>query len=199
MREWPVWVHPRGTKPIGGRLCVVRLPEEKAREARERLHYEYGRDVSPEMLEAANWLMVFTTVPRERMSTSQVVEAYRLRWQVELEIKREKSLGGLDGLPNFRSDTISTWLHAKMLLQLVARKIVSAAVAFPPDVARARAEVANAASRPSPTAQARTTHRRRNLARHGPGTPGTPRRLQLRVPARDSADSPAISRPPGTS
>ncbi|WP_438017769.1 transposase [Sorangium sp. So ce315] len=183
MREWSVWVHPSGTEPIGGRFCVVRLPEEKAREARERLHYEYGRDVSPEMLEAANWLMVFTTVPRERMSTSQVLEAYRLRWQVELEIKREKSLGGLDGLPNFRPDTISTWLHAKMLLQLVARKIVSAAVAFPPGVSRAGAEVANAASRPSPTSQAHATHRRRNLARHGPGTPGAARRSQLRVPA----------------
>jgi Transposase DDE domain len=136
MREWTVWVHPDGAKPIGGRFCVLRLPEDKAQEARARIRREYGRDVSPEMLEAASWVMLFTTVPRERMSTRQAFDLYRLRWQVELEIKRDKSLGGLDELPNFRPDTIETWLYAKMLLQLVARKLVTPAVAFPPGALR---------------------------------------------------------------
>jgi hypothetical protein len=51
---------------------------------------------------------------------------------VELEIKRDKSLGGLSKLPNFRPDTIATWLQAKTLIQLMARKIASLAEAFPP-------------------------------------------------------------------
>jgi Transposase DDE domain len=132
MQAWTVWVQPDGAEPICGRFCALRLPEDKVQEARARLHREYGRNVSPEMLEAANWVMLFSTVPRERMSTRQAFDLYRLRWQVELEIKRNKSLGGLDELPNFRPDTIETWLYAKMLLQLVARKLVAATVAFPP-------------------------------------------------------------------
>jgi len=181
MREWSVWVHPDGAEPICGRLCIVRLPEDKVREAYKRLRREYGSKVSPQMLEAANWVMLFTTVPRERMSTPGVFELYRLRWQVELEIKREKSLGGLDGLPNFRPDTISTWLHAKMLLQLIARKVVSAAVAFPPGALGVGAELDEAASDPSPDAQSRGTRRCRNMARHGPGARSSSGRPKLRL------------------
>lgn len=180
IREWPVWVHPTGAEPIRGRFCVQRLPKDKAREARERLRREYGREVSAEMLEAASWVMLFTTVPQERMSTRQALELYRLRWQVEIEIKRDKSLGGLDELPNFRPDTIETWLYAKMLLQLVARKLVTSAVAFPPGALRAGADAAVAERHPRPTSLAHAAPRRRDLARHGPGAPGTSRRPRLR-------------------
>lgn len=181
MREWTVWVYPNGEEPFQGRFCVLRLPEDKAQQARERLRREHGRDVSEEMLEAASWVMVFTTVPRERASTRKVFELYRLRWQVELEIKREKSLGGLDGLPNFRPDTIETWLYAKMLLQLVARKIVSSAVAFPPGAPSARPKPTGSAPAPSPLPFADTAHRSRALARHGAGAPGAPRSPRVRL------------------
>ena len=132
MAEWSVQVHPKGHAPIEGRLCAVRLDEEQAEKARQRLRREYGAKVTPESLEAAAWVMVFTTVSCERLTTQQVLALYRLRWQVELEIKRDKSIGGLDKLPNFRDDTIRTWLYAKLLIQQIARTIVSPAVAFPP-------------------------------------------------------------------
>ena len=130
--EWRVWVHPPQGAPIRGRLCAVRLPDDKVEEARERLRREYGQHASAEGLEAAAWMMVFTTVPRSRMKVRRVLELYRARWQVELELKRDKSIGGLDMLPNFRDDTITTWLQAKLLLQHVAKKITSQAKAVPP-------------------------------------------------------------------
>ena len=130
--EWRVWVHPKGHKPIRGRLCAVRLPDKPIAEARERLRREQGTKVTAESLEAAAWVMVFTTVPRRQMDTDKVLTLYRIRWQMELEIKREKSIGGLDKLPNFRPDTIATWLQAKLLIVQIARKIISPEVAFPP-------------------------------------------------------------------
>lgn len=132
MAEWSVWVHPSRRAPIKGRLCAVRLSEEDAEKARQWLHREHGSKVTRETLDAASWVMVFTTVPCERLTLQQVLALYRLRWQVELEIKRDKSIGGLDKLPNFRDDTIATWLYAKLLIQQISRKIVSPAVAFPP-------------------------------------------------------------------
>jgi hypothetical protein len=132
MAEWEVWVHPKGRAPIRGRLCVVRLSEDDTEKARQWLHRDHGNHVSRASLEAAQWLLIFTTVPSERMTTAQVLALYRLRWQVELEIKRDKSLGGLDRLPNFLPETIATWLLAKLLIHQIARKIVSPAVAFPP-------------------------------------------------------------------
>jgi hypothetical protein len=173
--EWPVWVHPAGGSPIQGRLCAVRLPEEQAEKARQRLRREYGSKVSPESLEAAAWIILFTTVPRERLSTHQVLTLYRLRWQVELDIKRNKSIGGLDKLPNFRDDTIATWLYAKLLIQQIARKIVSPAVAFPPS-AVGSAVLPVSSSDPPEAAPRRTAGRRRDVARHGAGLRSAPRR-----------------------
>jgi hypothetical protein len=133
MAEWAVWVHPKGRKPILGRLCAMRLPKEEAQRARERLRREHGSKMSPDMLEAADWVIEFVTAPCERIPLEMNFRLYRLRWQVELQIKRDKSIGGMDKLPNFRSDTIATWLNAKLLLQQIVRKIVSPAVVRPPE------------------------------------------------------------------
>jgi hypothetical protein len=134
MAEWAVWVHPKGRKPILGRLCAMRLPKEEAQRARERLRREHGSQVSPEMLEAANWVIELVTAPCARIPLEKVFCLYRLRWQVELQIKRDKSIGGMDKLPNFRADTIATWLNAKLLLQQIVRKIMSPAVVLPPEL-----------------------------------------------------------------
>lgn len=109
-------MHPEGTKPIRGRLCAVRLPPDKAEEARARLRKEQGNKVSKESLEAAAFVVLFTTVPVARLSTERIFELYSLRWQVELHIKRDKSIAGLDRLPNFRPDTIYTWICTKLLI-----------------------------------------------------------------------------------
>jgi hypothetical protein len=76
-------------------------------------------------------VVVFTTVPASVLPTEAIVALYRLRWQVELHIKRDKSIGGLDRLPNFRPDTIEGWVSAKLLLGALARRMASEA--FPPE------------------------------------------------------------------
>ena len=80
----------------------------------------------------ADFVVVFTTADKARLNTFLIMELYRIRWQVELRIKRDKSLGDLDELPNFRKDTIHSWLCAKLLAQLLVSRIASEKVAFPP-------------------------------------------------------------------
>ena len=110
----------------------MRLPKDKAKEAQKRVRREHGKSITKEMLEAANYVVVFTTAPSSRLDTVKVLELYRLRWQVELFIKRDKSIGDLDGVPNFKPETIYSWICAKTLLLLIARKIASSRVAIPP-------------------------------------------------------------------
>jgi len=131
-REWAAWVHPQGAEPIRGRLCALRLPPQKAEEARARLRREQGLQVTAESLEMADFVVVFITVPKARLSTERVLELYTLRWQVELTIKRDKSIAGLDRLPNFRQDTIRSWILAKMLLSQIAHQVATARVGLPP-------------------------------------------------------------------
>lgn len=122
-----------GTPRIRGRMCAVRLPPDKAEEARVRLRREHGHaHVSEEMLEMAAFVVLFTTVPKERLSLDRVLELYALRWQVELTIKRDKSIAGLDKLPNFRDDTIRSWILAKMLLTQIALRVATPQVHVPP-------------------------------------------------------------------
>lgn len=110
---------------ISGRLVATRLPDEEAEKARKRLRKEQGARVTKESLEAAAYVILFTTVPRERMDANQCLEAYRLRWQIELQFKRWKSLCGFDRLPNYRDDTIVAWLYAKVLLGILLDRMTS--------------------------------------------------------------------------
>ena len=43
----------------------------------------------------AGYVMVFTTVPASHFSTAEVLEWYRVRWQIELVFKRLKTLAEL--------------------------------------------------------------------------------------------------------
>jgi hypothetical protein len=115
-------------RSIHGRLCMVRLPEHEAEKARKRLrrrHQKQGIQLNAETLEAAGYVVLFTTASKERLSAAQCIELYRLRWQVELQIKRWKSICGFDRMPNFRADTIVSWLYAKMLAAVLLEKLAS--------------------------------------------------------------------------
>jgi hypothetical protein len=132
--EWSAWVHPKDGSRIEGRLVAVRLPPAQQTKARARLEREYGKGKVPaEALRLIPYVVLFTTVPCARLSAEELIELYRLRWQVELSVKRDKSICGLDELPNFREDTIETWLQAKLLGAELARRLSAADVPFPPE------------------------------------------------------------------
>jgi hypothetical protein len=134
-RERSVVVYSREhERKVKGRLIAVRLPGAEAEKARARVHRELGNKATHLDLEAAQYVVLFTTVPASRMSTDMCLALYRLRWQVELAFKRWKSLCHFDRLPNYRDDTILSWLYAKLLLALVLHRIASGASSlFPPE------------------------------------------------------------------
>ena len=77
------------------------------------------------MFEAAKYVLLFTTAPCARLDTERCLQGYRLRWQVELQFKRWKSLCGFDQLPNYRDDTTLAWLYAKLLLGALLDRMAS--------------------------------------------------------------------------
>jgi hypothetical protein len=131
-REWDAWVHAPEGQRIRGRLCAIWLPVDKAQEARERARREHGSNVDAATLTAAEYVVLFTTAPSKRLPLNLVLDLYRARWQVELHIKRGKSLGDIDELQNRRDDTIHSWLCANLLLQEIARRVAATGAAFSP-------------------------------------------------------------------
>jgi len=109
-----------------GRLIGLHLPAEQALAARERTGREEGPVVTAEKREAAEYVVLSTTTPASRLSTERCIDAYRLRWQVELQFKRWKSLCYFDKLPNYRDDTMLARATAKLLLGLLLCRVVAA-------------------------------------------------------------------------
>lgn len=134
-REYPVVIRPHVGDAIKGRLIVMRLLPDQAAKARKRLYEERKKsEVTPEMLELTNYVVLVTTVPAERLSADELIELYRLRWQIELNFKREKSIAGLDQLPSRLPETIHCWICAKYLGIELARRLAEPAEPFPPSI-----------------------------------------------------------------
>jgi hypothetical protein len=119
----------RGKAP--GRLVAYRLPDDAVERARKRLRKELGT-VSAPVMEAAKYVLLFTTAVRGRLDAERCLQAYRLRWQIELQFKRWKSLCGFDVLPNFRDDTTLAWLYAKVLLGALLDRMASIPIEISP-------------------------------------------------------------------
>ena len=91
---------------IAGRVCVLRKSAEAIRLAQQKIRRDAARkgtQVQPATLRFAEYVIVFTTFPEPPFSAADVLEWYRLRWQVELVFKRFKSLAAV-GAPG-RSTT----------------------------------------------------------------------------------------------
>lgn len=116
------------SRHINARFIAMRLPADAAERARKRLVRENGtktRATSAQALEACGYVMLFTTAKRERLDAERCLQGYRLRWQIELQFKRWKSLCSFDCLPNQRDDTTLAWLYAKVLLGALLDRMAS--------------------------------------------------------------------------
>jgi hypothetical protein len=124
-RAWSVWV--RGSKGrIGGRLCAIRKSEAAAAQARRRIQrraQQGGSNPKSETLQYAAYVMVFTTVSASHLSTAEVLEWYRVRWQIELVFKRLKTLAELGSLPKHDEQSARAWLYGKLLIALLGQKL----------------------------------------------------------------------------
>jgi len=134
--EWEVRIPLEGKEPpLPVRLCAVRksaaaiaLAEKKLRRKARR----EGRQLRPESLIYAQYVMVLSTFPRAPYDTPRVLEAYRLRWQVELVFQRLKQIAQLGHLPKHDPESSQAWLYGKLLVALLTEKLVRAASALSP-------------------------------------------------------------------
>lgn len=125
VQDWEVRV--AGSKQtLAGRLCVIGKSAQSTERERWRIRNKSqrgGGEVKPETWEYAAWVMVFTTLPREQFTGAEVLEWYRVRWQIELVFKRLKSLAQLGHLPKHDPQSARAWLYGKLLTALLCQKL----------------------------------------------------------------------------
>ena len=135
IRSWQVWVPNSEGRFVKGRLCALRKTEEAARIAQKKLKRrasKKGHQLRAETLVFAKYVMVFTTYPEKEFSDFDVLEWYRIRWQVELVFKRFKQIAALGHLPKHDDESAKAWLYGKLFIALVTEKLIGYAVNVSP-------------------------------------------------------------------
>jgi hypothetical protein len=132
---WPVALLVPEGKPISGRVVATKLPAPVAAKAERRAaktSTKKGKKPDPRSLQAAHFVMVFTTLPETLLAAEDVLELYRFRWQIELAFKRLKQLLKLGRLPHKDQRAAKTWILAKLVVALVLETLYRNARTFSP-------------------------------------------------------------------
>lgn len=121
LSEKPIWMNtPQGWFQF--RLIAAPIPPDKLEEARRRARLRHQRKQKPlneNTLLAAGFVLLLTNLSAATWSGQLVLTLYRMRWQIELYIKRLKSLLAFDHLRAKDPRVVQTYLLAKVLIALM--------------------------------------------------------------------------------
>jgi Transposase DDE domain len=137
-QSWPVQFEWK-KKKYPARLCAIRKTQRAAQKAQELLRKREKKKKNgkkqrllEETLESAEYIYVLTTVPGDELNANEILELYRLRWQIELVFKRLKSLLRLSELPKHTDSSSRAWLQGKLLVALLIERLTETAELFSP-------------------------------------------------------------------
>ncbi len=133
-REYEAHVKAPSGRWIRGRFLALRRSTEATRLAQKRMQRTAQRrreTVTSESLECVEYFMLWSTLPAA-VPAGQILEWYRLRWQIELVFKRMKSILGVGHLPKTDPLSAQAWLEGKIFVGLLIERMIHAAEAISP-------------------------------------------------------------------
>lgn len=113
-----------GQHEVRGWVQAYRLSAEQANRARQkcRQRHKTGQPQAATLF-LAGWVLVCTTLAPAVLAAETIVALYRCRWQVELAIKRWKSVLDVDALRAKAGSPLALlWLHGKLLYALMLER-----------------------------------------------------------------------------
>lgn len=116
------------------RLVALKKSPQAAEAAREKARRDSARKghrLREETLTLADYVVVLSNCGAG-VTALQILETYRFRWQIELALKRLKSLLFLDNLRARDSNLAQTYLLSKLLGALLAEELIERAGSFSP-------------------------------------------------------------------
>jgi Transposase DDE domain len=111
----------------GVRLLAERVPLAVATDRQERIRraaIDHGKAINPLVFELANWTIVLTNTPVEKLSFVQALALLRARWQIELLFKLWKEQGLVDQWKTTHHWRILCEVYAKLLAMVVQHWLV---------------------------------------------------------------------------
>lgn len=115
-------------RTLHGTLHVYRMQEKEAQAARKKVsrkHQKKQRKLSTKTLFLRQFVCVFTSLSTKILCGETALALYRCRWQIELAIKRMKSLLHIDKLRTKQHSKLAeVYLYSKIIYQLVVEHIM---------------------------------------------------------------------------
>lgn len=108
------------------RICAVRKHEKHLEQTKKMLRRRETKKqikISDETREFNNYIVAVTALP-DQITGRDILELYRLRWQVEIYFKRLKSIMDFGELPKRRHDSAEAWLNGKLMVALLIEKLI---------------------------------------------------------------------------
>ena len=126
--DQPIWIRGSAKQPIALRLVAIRKPKQARdlsigklkRHARDK-----GRNLRPETLIAAEWVIIVTSLDRDEYPLSAISALYRLRWRIEIAFKHVKSGVGLVGPPGEDQRSAKAHILCNLLLALLTEPLIA--------------------------------------------------------------------------
>lgn len=126
--DQPIWIEGSKKKLIALRLVAIRKPKESRDRSIEKLKRharDKCRNLRPETLIAAEWVIIVTSLDRDEYPLPAISSLYRLRWRIEIAFKHLKSGVGLAGPPGEDPRSARAYVLCHLLLGLLAEPLIA--------------------------------------------------------------------------
>lgn len=126
-KDTTVYIKMSNKEMVPVRVCAVKKNEEALKQTEKNLRRKESKrqfKISDSTKYVNQFFFVVTSLD-ERFSAEQILDLYRLRWQVEIVFKRFKSIVKLGSMPTKTAASSEAWLNCKMLIVLLIEKLLS--------------------------------------------------------------------------
>lgn len=126
-KSWNVIIKDNAGNAVKGRICAVKKSKESILKSQLKIKSKSQKQstkLQHDTLDYAKYLTLFTTLKEEDYKPSEILNWYRVRWQIELAFKRLKSLAELGHLPKYDESSSRAWIYGKLLMGLLTEKLI---------------------------------------------------------------------------
>ena len=115
------------------RICARRKTTDAIATTQKKLRRREQKNqakMADETKEFNEYIVLVTNLSDE-IPANEILDVYRLRWQIEIYFKRLKSIMDFGELPKRRFDSVMAWLNGKLMIAILIEMIIGR-TNFPP-------------------------------------------------------------------
>lgn len=126
----------KGKEVIPVRVCAIAKTKEQIAKSQRHIKDSNNKDKRGKISDLqhiwSKYVVVITSLPTE-ITTQQILELYRMRWQIELIFKQFKSIFGGGSFSARKEESVKAWFYGKLLIAIICQTLVKRARFSPTD------------------------------------------------------------------